>query len=402
MSAPTTSPVSPNAISLPESVYGVTLYGGGGGPTTDRCGPVLAPASLSAWQAWVVGLTTSGTYGPSGSTSLNSADLRLSLVSRLKQRLSTAGSTLFTLTWKERATPSHRSVSLLRASVRRISDTDCSSWPKGWATPTTRDHKDGGNPCADVPINALLGREVWLTNWQSPTAGDANRGDYQYDRHDKAKPRLSNLGTAKLAAWPTPCSQDGPKGGPGQGADRLPAAGALATWPTPQARDHFPAHSPEYVAAKKAEGHGLANLNDLTQLSAWPTPHRNSTTGPGSEGRDGGLNIQTAAQLASWNTPAASDGNGGKRPHPDTSMTGQHPSGRKVNMGLSSQAHLGFLNTEPARLTASGDLLIGSTAEMESGGRLNPAHSRWLMGLPPEWDDCAPTGTLSSRKSLRK
>lgn len=49
-------------------------------------------------------------------------------------------------------------------------------------------------------------------------------------------------------------------------------------------------------------------------------------------------------------------------------------------------------------LAVSGQMLTGSDAWTENSGQLNPAHSRWLMGYPPEWDDCALTAMPSSRK----
>jgi hypothetical protein len=48
---------------------------------------------------------------------------------------------------------------------------------------------------------------------------------------------------------------------------------ALKMWPTPQARDHFPPHKPEYIAAKRSQGHGMRNLNDVVaHPHMWATP----------------------------------------------------------------------------------------------------------------------------------
>lgn len=189
----------PNAISLQGLESGRPRFDSPDSLTIDLFGPVPARANLSARQAKELGLLTSGTSGRHGTTSSASAALQSSLANRLQARTSTLGSTLFSMTWKTWATPAPRILSRLRASVRRTSETALSSWP----TPTTRDHKDGAE-CANVPLNALLGRVAWLASWPTPVVNDAKGSTHCYSQGDKSKPVLKLPGAVKLAGWPTP------------------------------------------------------------------------------------------------------------------------------------------------------------------------------------------------------
>jgi len=201
------------------------------------CGLDLVLASLSARQAKAMGLLTSGTYGPTSTSSSNSAALQSSLASKLRVLTASAGSTLYTLTWKERVTPSGLRICALRASGHRTSGSGSTGWPTAAAA---RDWKDGHEQ--DVPINALLGRTVWLTGWPTPVVNDDTGSTHAYGKDKQIMLKLSGAARltdprdcwphgsmANLTGWPTPCTQDGPNGGPAQGNDRLPgAAGSTA------------------------------------------------------------------------------------------------------------------------------------------------------------------------------
>lgn len=178
MSTRPTSPASRSAISSLASVSGATPFAAPAGQMTDLFGPVPVRANLSARQAKALGLMTSGTSGRPSIGSSKSAALQSSLESRLRARTQILGSTLYTLTWKPWVTPLGPSRFRLRASVLGTSEIGSTGWPTptsalaakgvrsmdgaireamrnhgpdlaavsalaGWATPTTRDWRDG-------------------------------------------------------------------------------------------------------------------------------------------------------------------------------------------------------------------------------------------------------------------
>jgi hypothetical protein len=283
MSNPPILQATPNAISLLASASGAMRYVNQDGLTVDLFGRVVARANPLAQQATGAVSPTSVISGPPGSISSASVALQLSLVSKLKARLTTDGSTLFKLTWKEKTTPAGRLVYRLAASARRTSDNDSGLWP----TPNTM---EGG----------------------------------QTSRGGKRKGEL--------------------------------LMGGLVGWPTPNTMDTL--ERTKMRPSRAATGRETGYLTEAV--------------------------VDYAAPLSSWPTASARDW----KDTSGMSETGTNPDG-------STRSRLDQL-PRVAGLTA-----IGSPAATARPGQLNPAHSRWLMGLPPEWDACAPTVMPSSRKSRK-
>ena len=191
-------------------------------------------------------------------------------------------------------------------------------------------------------------------------------------------------------SWPTPKAEDSESTGAHRGRpDTLTSASRLSAWATPAQRDYKGTNLKSY--ADRGGGRKGEQLpNQVRQMVAWPTPNTPSggrsvspdkmdATGRTADGRKHTASLEHAVKFAAWPTPMAGS------PATETyNEAGDTMSSRKT------------------RLLVSGMPSNGSPAPTESLGQLNPAHSRWLMGYPPEWDACAVTAMPSSRKSRQK
>lgn len=283
-----------------------------------------------------------------------------------------------------------------------------------------------------VALASLSHRQVKAAGWemsdicgQLGTTSSASAA-LQSCLESRLRARTQSLGstlfTLTWKPWTTPS---------GRSRFRLRAsvlrtsATACTGWPTSQASDHRPGHE------SRAADTGRGNLNDRAVLAAWPT----AAAAAARDWKDGSecVNVKTNALLgrvawpAGWGTPTKDEAGG----TPEQFLARKEALGGTCGVSLTAlnlQAQLAgwatpIVNDElgsthcygPRRpgeterqrflklpgqvqLAASGPTPTGSPAATAKPGQLNPAHSRWLMGLPPERDACAPTGTRSSRR----
>jgi hypothetical protein len=139
---------------------------------------------------------------------------------------------------------------------------------QSWPTPNAQVSQDGESP------------ETWLKRKEAMKAKGYNGNGcgtpltIAVQLHGQAAPASSSSLGSRQGLWLTPDTQTGPHGARGvssnpnhQSAKSLEAT--ARQWATPQAHDAQGPKTPEQIAAMRAKGHGVKNLNEMV---SWATP----------------------------------------------------------------------------------------------------------------------------------
>ena len=251
-------------------------------------GALDALATRYAQTAATHGLPTPGTYGRKFGDFSRSAARNASRESRLRDRLLSTGSPLYAHRWRYFVTILGQSISRLRASAPRTSDSGLLGWP----TPKTSDVNGTRQPDGrrGMGLNDVAG-------WSTPQGHDAKQAIPHPERLNRFGPKGGGRNLpdeAGAAGWATPSSRDwkdsagmateavNPDGTQRTRVDQLPRQAHTAGWPTPDAGAHnmSDANWPDR-RKKAAEKHGNNGFGmTLGMAASGATPIGSSAESP--------------------------------------------------------------------------------------------------------------------------
>ena len=255
---------------------------------------------------------------------------------------------------------------------------ECISSPEsgdGTSPSISPDGEDARSGPAPVPVSRFRALERDRAKPTNDISGplftaSSPSADLQSCLENRLRERLAGNGSALYAlTWRTWDMPAGPQISALRGLVLRISANVCTGWPTPMAGT--PAQN-GYNAAGSTD----SSRKTVELVAGWVSPtaqdHSRGTKPP----RPTDTGIPLSQQVA-WATPTSRD-------HKDGAST------------LENTPVNGLLGRQVLGMTLS-----GSDAEMEDCAPLNPAFVRWLMGYPPEWDECAVTATPSSRRLRR-